>query len=148
MALYQFYNADILEIPKGPDEMAETYVNDALLIATAKTFTEAHHKLTDMMTRNGGIIEWSTEHNSPLEFNKLGLIDFAHQSCTQEHPPLTLPNITVTPSSSIKYLGVIFDQHLNWSAQHAHAIEKGSKWAAQIKRATQPSWGLSPKYAR
>ena len=136
MALYQFYNANILDIPKSSDEMAEAYVNDALLIATAKTFIEAHHKLTDMMTRNGGVIEWSTEHNSPLEYNKLALIDFAHQSCAQECPLLTLPNIMVTPVNSVKYLGVIFDQHLNWSAQHAHAVEKGSKWASQIKCAT------------
>jgi Reverse transcriptase (RNA-dependent DNA polymerase) len=144
MALYQFYNADILEIPQGLDESAEAYVNDALLIATAKTFVEAHQKLTDMMTRNGGIIEWSTAHNSPLEYSKLALIDFAHQSCTQDRPPLSLPSITVSPSSSAKYLGIIFNQHLNWKAQHAHAVKKGSKWTAQIKHATQPSWGLSP----
>ena len=148
MALYQFYNADILDVPKGPDESAVAYVDDALLIATAKTFTEAHHKLTKMMTRRGGIIEWSTAHNSPLEYTKLALIDFAHQNCAQERPPISLPNITISPSRSAKYLGVYFDQHLSWAAQHAHVIEKGSKWAAQIRRATRASWGLSPKYAR
>jgi hypothetical protein len=29
-----------------------------------------------------------------------------------------------------------------------HVTEKGSKWAAQIKRATRPSWGVTPRYAR
>jgi hypothetical protein len=78
MALYQFYNADIINTPKSPSEAAEAFVDDALLITTAKTFAKVHGKLHDMMTRSGGIIEWSTTHNSPLEYSKLALIDFAH----------------------------------------------------------------------
>jgi Reverse transcriptase (RNA-dependent DNA polymerase) len=148
MALYQFYNADIIDTPKSPDKAAKAFVDDALLIATAKTFTKAHGKLYNMMTRSRGIIEWSTTHNSPLEYSKLALIDFAHQKCTHERAPLELPNITITPTQSTKYLGVYFDQHLSWKTQHTHAIEKGTKWAAQIKRALRATWGLTLKHAR
>ena len=35
MALYQYYNADILEIPSRPQEVVEAYVDDAILTATA-----------------------------------------------------------------------------------------------------------------
>ena len=56
MALYQYYNADILEIPNSPQELAEAYVDDAILTATAKTFEEAHTMLADMMNRPGGIV--------------------------------------------------------------------------------------------
>jgi hypothetical protein len=42
MALYQYYNADILEIPNRLQESAEAHVDDAILTATAKTFEEAH----------------------------------------------------------------------------------------------------------
>jgi len=53
-----------------------------------------------------------------------------------------LPTATLKPSDSAKYLGIVIDQHLNWKAQHAHAIEKGSKWASQIRRiATPPTLG-------
>jgi ribonuclease HI len=48
---------------------------------------------------------------------------------------------------SAKYLGIVVDQHLNWKAQHVHAIEKGSKWTAQIRRIARPTWGITPKYA-
>ena len=147
MALYQFYNADILDIPNSKNESAIAYVDDALLMATAKTFEEAHQMLSNMMTRQGGVTSWSTSHNSPLEYSKLALIDFAHQN-TKPRPNLQLPQITVKPVTSAKYLGVIFDQNLRWTAQLANVITKGSKWAAQIKRATRPSWGITPKYAR
>lgn len=34
--IYQFYNADLLDIPANPDEAAMAYVDDAILIATGK----------------------------------------------------------------------------------------------------------------
>ena len=142
MALYQFYNADILDIPSAKNESAIAYVDDALLIATADNFEEAHRILANMMTRQNGVSDWSTSHNSPLEYSKLALIDFAHQSSTKTRPQLTLPHKTIKPIASAKYLGVIFDQNLKWTVQLAHVTEKGSKWTAQIRRATRPSWGM------
>jgi ribonuclease HI len=101
-----------------------------------------------MMTRQEGIINWSKSHNSPLEYSKLALIDFAHQNSPKPRTLLHLPHRTIEPVTHAKYLGVIFDQNLKWNTQLAHVAEKGSKWAAQIKRAARPSWGITPKYAR
>jgi hypothetical protein len=105
-------------------------------------------KLHNMMTRSRGIIEWSTTHKSPLKYSKLALIDFAHQNCTQERPPLELPSVTISLMQSTKYLGVYFNQHLSWKIHHTHAVEKGTKWAAQIKHVSRTSWGLTPKHTR
>ena len=148
MALYQYYNADILEIPNRPHEAAEAYVDNAILIATAKTFEEAHEALADMMTRIGGMIEWSKSHNSSIEYSKLALIDFAHPGVKKPRPPLVLPNITIEPTQNAKYLGIVLDQNLKWTQQMANVRGKGSKWAAQIKRLTRPTWGLTPNGAR
>ena len=148
MALYQFYNADILEIPRAPYESAEAYVDDAILIATAKNFEEAHNILTDMMLRDGGMIEWSKTHNSSIEYSKLALVDFAHHGVKKPRPPLILPSVTIEPSPNAKYLGIILDQNLNWAPQLAHVRGKGSKWTSQIRRLARPSWGLTPKGAR
>ena len=148
MALYQFYNADLLDIPNAKHESAIAYVDDALLIATADTFEAAHQVITSMITRQNGVIEWSTSYNSPLEYSKLALIDFAHQNNRKIRPQLHLPHKTISPVASAKYLGVIFDQHLKWNEQLAHVMEKGTKWSAQIRRAARPSWGITPKYAR
>ena len=78
MILYQYYNTDLLDIPTGKNEMAIAYVDDAILIATRANFIETHETLKDMMTRTGGAIEWSKNHNSKFEFSKLALMDFAH----------------------------------------------------------------------
>ena len=78
MALYQYYNADILKIPHSPQELAEAYVDDAILTASAKTFEEAHLVLADMMARDRGMVDWSKSHNSSIEYSKLALIDFSH----------------------------------------------------------------------
>lgn len=148
MALYQYYNADILEIPNNPQESAEAYVDDAILTASARTFEEAHRMLADMMTRNKGMIEWSKSHNSSIEYSKLALIDFSHHGVKKACPALELPSITITPTQSTKYLGIILDQHLNWALQLAQVRGKGSKWASQIRRLARPTWGLTPKGAR
>jgi len=148
MVLYQFYNADLLDIPSTASETALAYVDDALILASAPDFDSTHNILNDMMTREGGIYDWSKTHNSPLEHSKLALIDFAHRSNKKARRNLTLPDITIEPSQSTKYLGILIDQHLNWKAQHAYTIEKGTKWTLQIRRITRPSWGVTPKYAR
>ncbi|KAF8260939.1 hypothetical protein EI94DRAFT_1811035 [Lactarius quietus] len=143
MALYQYYNADILEIPMKASESVEAYVDDAILIATAKTFDEAHDILVDMMVRKGGMVEWSKQHNSSIEYSKLALIDFAHHGVKKPHHPLILPDVTIVTMQSIKYLGIVLDQNLNWAPQLAQVRGKGSRWTAQIKQLTRPSWGLS-----
>jgi ribonuclease HI len=148
MALYQFYNADLLDIPEGKDEEAIAYVDDAILITSGKDFQDTHDKLSAMMTRPGGAIEWAEKHNSRFEYNKLALIDFAHHSKRISRPTLKLPNCSVKPSASTKYLGIMLDQHLNWKEQLAYIEGKGSKWAAQIRRLARPTWGLTPRSAR
>ena len=148
MALYQFYNADILEIPRESHEAAKAYVDNAILIATASNFKEAHKTLAAMMTRTGSMVEWSKSHNSSIEYSKLVLIDFAHHGVKKPCPPLILPDITIEPTQNAKYLGIILDQNLNWAPQLAQTRGKGSKWASQIKRLTGPTWGLTPKAAK
>jgi hypothetical protein len=147
MALYQFYNTDILEIPRESYEAAKAYIDDAILIAAAKTFTEAHAILDDMMTRPNGMIEWSKSHNSPIEYSKLVLIDFTHHGVKKTRPPFNLQGTVLDPVPTTKYLGIILDQHLNWGPQLVSVHGKGTKWTSQIKRLTRPSWGLTPKGA-
>ena len=148
MGLYQYYNADLLDIPRNKGESSLAYIDDASMIVTADTFAKVHNILVDMMTRAGGVNDWSTSHNSPLEYLKLALIDFAHGSSTKERLSLQLPQRVIDPLTSTKYLGVIFDQNLSWKAQQARAIGKGVDWSIQIKRLTRLTWGIIPSLAR
>jgi hypothetical protein len=40
MELYQYYNANLLNIPADPNQLAITYVDDAILFASGSTFKE------------------------------------------------------------------------------------------------------------
>ena len=102
--------------------------------------------LANMLTREGGIYEWSNSYNSPLKLSKLALIDFTHRMKQIDRPPLTVTGSTFMLMDSVKYLGIMVDQHLTWKTQHNHTIKKGSKWASQIRRLTRPSWGITPRY--
>jgi len=148
MVLYQFYNADLLDIPRHNGEDAVAYVDDTIMMATDTDFTGAHRKLEDMMCRAEGVGNWSKTHSSPLEYSKLALINFMHRYKDKGNPTLRLPQRTIEPGNSTKYLGVLIDRNLNWKAQQAYAVEKGAKWTAQIRRLTRPTWGITPKYAK
>src|SRR5260370_31018746 len=100
IALYQFYNANILDIPQSKTESAIAYIDDALLLAIASNFMEAHRQLAQMVTREGRVANWSKTHNSPLKYNKLPLIHFPHHNNTNPRPPLTLPHRTIAPPTT------------------------------------------------
>lgn len=148
MVLYQYYNADLLNIPKHEGEDAEAYVDDVFMLALANDFQSAHHKLADMMCREGGVENWTKTYSSPLEYSKLVLINFAHSHKNAGNPSLHLLRRTIQPFNSTKYLGVYFNRNLNWKVQQAYTVEKGTKWAVQIRRLMRPTWGITPKYAK
>ena len=118
------------------------------MIATDTDFEGAHRKLESMMCREEGVESWSRTHSSPLEYSKLALINFSHRHKDLGDPTLCLPQRTIHPEKSTKYLGVYIDRNLNWKVQQAYAVEKGAKWTAQIRRLTRPSWGITPKCAK
>ncbi|THH16463.1 hypothetical protein EW146_g4189 [Bondarzewia mesenterica] len=156
--LYLFYNADLLDVPRGPKESATSFVIDAAFIAVGKTFSETHKTLARMMKRAGGGIDWSKAHNSHFEDSKLALIDFSRRqdpdtvhpgkTTPAKCPPLTLPSVTIRPSTSVKFLGVYFDQELRWKPQVQHAIGKAMKWTLQLRRLSRASTGLPPIFVR
>lgn len=155
MILYLFYNADLLEIPSGQDEDAFAYVDDITLIAVADSFKDAHKKLKDMMKRAGGAEEWSRDHNSKWEISKFALMDFSQKRradpllpgkrTSLERPSLNLNGTEIIPSTSHRYLGVIFDQELRWHQQREAAVAKGAKWTYQFRRLARQSTGVSAK---
>ena len=49
MLLYAFYNADLIEIAQGKDELASGYVDDCALLATGSTLDDCHLKFKEMM---------------------------------------------------------------------------------------------------
>jgi hypothetical protein len=51
IVIYQFYNADLVDIPSGKSENTLAYINNTILLIIMDTFNEVHEKLYSMITR-------------------------------------------------------------------------------------------------
>jgi hypothetical protein len=161
MLLYILYNADLLEITE--DELKEDalgYVDDIALVATGDDFEETTQQLKQMMTREGGGLQWSREHNSRFEVSKSAIIHFTrktipdphveHGRVPMERPKLVLEGQEVKETTCYKYLGVQMDSpsQLCWKEQAQRATANATKWILQYRQLTRPSTGVKSKLMR
>jgi hypothetical protein len=155
MLLYILYNAPLINIadPRKKEECIIGYIDDTTLLASGKTFREAHSTIKQMMERNNGVFNWSCTYSSPLEMNKLALVNFSHsQTKTMEAENLTLLQTTpggitthvLTGKLQAKLLGVIMDSKLNWAAQHERVRGNATKFTAAFRRYTKAVSGICP----
>src|SRR6266481_3286531 len=147
MLLYLSYNADLLEVPTGHDKMGLGYVDDMVLMSTAKDFGKAHQRLKQMMVWAGSAVEWSGTHNSPFETTKSVLVDFT-RSKTVVHPSMMLSGVTLLPQPTHRFLGVQVDHELQWNHQASSTLVKASKWVLAFRHLAQPSTGVHPSLIR
>ncbi|OBZ69759.1 hypothetical protein A0H81_10502 [Grifola frondosa] len=141
--LYQFYNSDLISGARLKEgELAVGTMDDVAVIATAKTFGEAHDKLRSFMTRRKGALTWSESHNSEFSFDKLGLLNCSNK-LKDLGPALQLNDSTVQPSKSHKFLGVLLDHKLNFHEHVAYALAKGTSWVAQFQQLAKSRYGLN-----
>jgi len=154
MILYAFYNAPLVENTLHKHESSYSFVDDCLYLAIADTLPETHSAVKDMIERQGGGFTWSTFHNSPFELSKLALMNFPCSHHGVAPPDLILTytnsNCSVTNQSidtvpTYKYLGVVFDSQLRWSAHHHKVITNATWWSLQIARLSRISGGMPPR---
>ena len=147
MIVYLFYNADILDIPRTKNELVVAFVDDTALFVEGPSFDDTHSTLKRMMNRRNGAFEWSAEHNSKFEISKFALIDFSRKK-NIDRPPLRIRQTTIPSVISHKFLGVIFDQELQWKLHVDYAVAKSTKWVSLFKRIARNRSGLSAPLLR
>lgn len=137
MLIYTFYNADLIDITKGKEELSTGFVDDCAFVAVSDTLTDTHATLKHMMERVGGSLKWSCNHNLPFELTKLACMDFPWCNNHPTPSPLSLTsqsNIGIIATNMIlstqfyKYLGVTFDTKLNWNAYANNVTAIGLHW--------------------
>jgi len=157
MLLYLFYNTDLLADPKK-EEAKLAYVDDANFYAEGDDFQEVYDCLWDMMCREWGGQDWSKAHNSHFELSKLALVGFTRKQVrdpsqpgkmiSKPWPNFEMQGITIKPSNVHKYLGVLFNQELQWQEQVEHVTAKAAKWSLCFRRLAKPQSGIRPKQMR
>ncbi|EUC66987.1 reverse transcriptase from transposon X-element protein, putative, partial [Rhizoctonia solani AG-3 Rhs1AP] len=147
---YLFYNSPLVKVPRSNNELCIAYIDDITFVTWGHTFEDNHRTLTEMMSREGGTLDWSDSHNSTFELDKTACIDFAPPATSKnlDRPPLTIRDEVITPVKSHTLLGVTLDQTLNWRKQCDKALAKGMSWAGQLNRLARMSYGTPMKTAR
>ena len=149
MIYYAFYNAGLLELspPGSRDEGQFGFVDDVSLLTIGDNFTETHIGLANMMGRPGGAFDWSESHHSQFELSKLALMDFSPNS--HKESSLTISHSRTNRSTTVKsvqkyrFLGVLFDPKLKWTAQTENATRSAEAWINLVRRLARTSTGLS-----
>lgn len=155
MIFYSFYNAPLILTAKttGKSETSPGFVDDSMFLAVAKTLAECHTIIADMVHRPGGGFDWSQSHNSPFELSKLALLNFprSHHDpippeliLMRQSPDGSITHQTVETVATYKYLGVVFDSKLKWSAHYQKVIASATWWSFQIARLSRMSGGMPP----
>jgi hypothetical protein len=154
MILYAFYNADLIDIAQGKNELTTGFVDDCAFAATGDTLEETHNRLKDMMDRSQGGLEWSRTHNSQFEISKLAIMDFPRPNTkatptrliiTTQHPGGTAITNEIANVQTYKYLGVVFDPRLSWKAHTSKVTTNATRWAQQLWRITKTAGGFISK---
>jgi hypothetical protein len=65
MIMYLFYNAGLVDVPRGKDEDLVAFVDDVGSGSKVDTHEEAHKMLIEMCEREEGAHSWSADHNYP-----------------------------------------------------------------------------------
>ena len=61
----------------------------------------------------------------------------------EPQPNLSLCGTSIKPAESHKFLGVVFDQELQWNAQAERVVAKATKWTLASRRLARPAIGIS-----
>jgi len=153
MILYAFYNALLIQVALHRHETSLGFVDNSMFLAVANSITEAHTILKDMMECPGGGFDWSTTYNSPFELSKLALMNFprSHYNIIPTNLSISRLNLngtsthqTVKTVASYKYLGIIFDSKLHWTAHLQRIIASTTWWSTQATRLSKVSGGMPP----
>lgn len=159
MILYIMYNADLLEII-GDEEKEDSlgFVDDIALMAVGDDLQETTNRLETLMTKEGGGLEWSRDHNSRFETSKSVILHATRRTQPDpenmarriplERPALVVNGQAIQEVSSFKYLGILIDNQLLWNEQAQRASANATKWLLQFQRLTRPTTGVSSKLMR
>lgn len=157
MLFYAFYNADLIDLAQGQNELSTGFVDDCALVAISSSLDKNRIILKDMMERLGGGFSWSMSHNSPFGLTKLALLDFPRTPSDTPTNPLLLDRTNsdgttttqqVQTVSSYKYLGVHFDSHLRWNVHTTKVIASATRLSQVLWKVCKVKDGLSSNRMR
>ena len=119
-------------------------MDDAIVMAVREDFEETTKAIHKHMEGESGGFEWSANHNSRFEINKLAIMHLGHKKRKSpmgslhplHKPKLMLQGKEVNMVECYKYLGIVIDNKLIWRKHEDKAIDNATKWVMQCQHLT------------
>ena len=126
LILYLFYSADLIDLIPHKDRRRTSagWVDDTLFATEAPTVGETVQALSNLAP---AVCEWRCTHACRFDIAKFNLIHFTRNEVRYFPIPLTFEGVTISPTETAKYLGMIFDRKLRWKPQIALPLPKGPR---------------------
>ena len=142
--LYLFYNADLVASLNttiaAPDGRllgrlwTAGWIDDVAILADVPNplnvpyVLQRAHQITE---------DWARLHASKFAPHKYQLVHFR----TKHRPAVTMGATEVKPTATAKYLGVIYDEDLNWKPQQQYAIKLARQRLSALNSIAASAWG-------
>ena len=145
--LFLFYNGPLLKrlestnLPISP----LGYADDVNLLAFPNTTA---NNCSALEQAHRICMHWAAKHGMKFALQKYTLTHFTKQCSQDTNEVINLEHVTVSPTTSVRILGVILDTKLNFRA-HCKAIK--TKMVTQLNalyQATASTWGATLLMAR
>ena len=122
-------------------ENAQAFADDVSVLNTGPVPYGLFRKASEMIK---DIIRWCKVNGLKISAMKTKILYWSRSR--ENHPTsIKIEGINIPLSRSVKYLGVIIDDKLNWNDHINEIIIKCKKTFFAVKRAIGKKWGLSPK---
>lgn len=140
--LYLFFNADLVERKVDTKGGASAFVDDYNVWVTGPSADENTTLIQDTIVPQA--LSWAAKSGATFEADKTEFIHFSRIPGRLSNRPLQVGDKQREPSQSIKVLGVVLDQKLNFHEHIAKAADRGVKAVEALRRIR----GLRPKTIR
>ena len=135
--MYIYYNADLLDVTRdSTNTMSLKFIDDIVYRVEGESDTGNIQKIKRLLEKTE---EWRKKHRAQFEISKYILVHFIRNWRKATNVAVMANGITIHPSSKAKYLGVIFDQQLQYKAHIQQAIKKGINAALSLSEITNCS---------
>ncbi|KGO73013.1 reverse transcriptase [Penicillium italicum] len=128
--LYLFYNADLIDelhAAAAGKALVTGYIDDICILSPCPALRTAKYGLMHMWKKG-----WSIRRaNRPPSGESI-----------------TLQGVEVRPTSSLKYLGVMLNEHLTGESQIAQCRKKAAQLIAALRSIAGMTWGVSTLHLR
>lgn len=141
--LFLFYNADLLEkcSSVAPGLSVNAFIDDTTLCAFSPS-TEENCKL--LASAHDKCLDWARTHGAVFAPSKYPLIHLSRKKSINNLATIDLGSqLTVSPKSTAKLLGIILDSQLAWKPQVEHVRNKSMKSVGALSKLGALTWGGS-----